>query len=375
MPKSIPFPRRLSGRLAACALGLALVITLAWPLGLSGHEPSAGDLRTVPLADGLEQVVADSVGHRFDRRPVRDLAIESDGTVWAIQGRRIVELGQPGSIAPRSQRWGDALRRLEVQPDGTLWALEDGGAATRLVNGALEDRSQDQRGTGVSLAALPDGQLWRTVGLPDRQASIVTTMDGTSWEELPGQGLEELLAPGGARHTFAQSADGRVWLGVDRGPRGGGLAVLDDLGWTVVAGGPAEDGLRIRALEPADDGSLWAIADVGAPGADTRHVLVRVAGDQLEILGQAEGMPQDESLAWTGWSPLEPSALAVDGTGRVWFSVGDSGLWRYDGVGFELVDVPGLRQGALDLERAPDGSMWIVGRSGTLYRVDEAPDP
>jgi hypothetical protein len=375
MPKSIPFPRRLPGRLAAFELGLALVLALGWPLGVSGTESPAGDLRTVPLGDGLEQVVADGVGHRFDRRPVRDLAIAGDGTVWAIQGRRVVELGRPGSVAPRSQRWGHALRRLEVQPDGTLWALEDGGTVTRLVDGALEDRSQDLRDTGVSLAALPDGQLWRTVRVPDRQASVVTTIDGTSWEELPGQELEELLAPGDARHTFAQTTDGRVWLGVDRGPRGGGLAVLGDLGWTVVAGDPTEDGLRIRALEPADDGSLWALADIGAPGTDARHALVRVTGDQLEMLGQAEGMPQDASLAWTGWSPLEPSALAVDGSGRVWFSVGDSGLWRYDGVGFERVDVPGLTPGALDLERAPDDSIWIVGRSGGLYRADEAPDP
>ncbi len=50
------------------------------------------------LVDGPEQVLADGVGHRLDRRPVRDLTIGADGTVRASQGRRVVELGRSGRL-------------------------------------------------------------------------------------------------------------------------------------------------------------------------------------------------------------------------------------------------------------------------------------
>lgn len=366
---------RLRVRLAVQGCGLALVLALGWSIGSVGAAPEDAGLRVLPLGDSLEQVLADDVGHRFDRRPVRDLTIDTDGTVWALQGRRVIELGRDGSTAPRSQGWNHAIRRLEVGADGALWALEDGGAVTGLVGDALEDRSGGRRTVGVSLAALPDGRVWRTVRQPGQHATIVTTTDGTEWAEVPSPGLEDLLVPGAARHSFAQTGDGRVWLGLDRGEHGGGLAVQDELGWSVIDDEIVEGSLRVRALEPADDGSLWLLAEAGRPGPSARHVLAHVLEDRLEVLGEAAGMPQDDALAWTGWSPLEPSALVVDAAGRVWFSMGDIGLWTYDGAGFERVEAAGLQRGALDLERAPDGSIWIVGRSGQLYRQGAVPQP
>ena len=104
-------------------------------------------------------------------------------------------------------------------------------------------------------------------------------------------------------------------------------------------------------------------------------MLIRLHEGGISVLGEEQGMPQDTSLAWISWSPLEPIALAVDARGRVWFSVGDIGVWVYDGDGFERVRTPALRAGALDIEAAADGHVWVVSRAGQLLRLDEAAHP
>ena len=361
-------------RVPARGLALALALAVGWPLGAvsSTDEP---ELEVEVIGEGIERVLADSVGHRFDRRPLRDVAIAPDGTVWLVQGRRILQLDQPGSTGPRSDRWQHFVRRIELTPDGELWAVEDGGTVVRLTEGVLEDRSDGRRSTGGSLAAFPDGELGRTVRGEEGLVPVVSTNDGASWQELPSAGLEWLLGPGLARHVLARTDDGRTWIGVDRGPLGGGLAVFDGTAWTPVEVVAGTRDLRVAAVVPGDEGSVWALAQVGQPGGQGRHVLIRLHEGGISVLGEEQGMPQDTSLAWISWSPLEPIALAVDARGRVWFSVGDIGVWVYDGDGFERVRTPALRAGALDIEAAADGHVWVVSRAGQLLRLDEAAHP
>jgi ligand-binding sensor domain-containing protein len=290
-------------------------------------------------------------------------------------GRRLIEAGRPGSLAPRSDRWQEYLRRLEPTSDGELWAVEDDGVVVRLEGQALVDGSAGRRSASGSPSSLPDGSLWRVVRGTDGAPMLAASSGDGAWELQDATGLESLLVPGAARYTFGRTADGRTWFGVDHGARGGGLAVHAGDGWTLLGEQDPERALRVRAMEPDPDGSLWVLGSVGAPGPSTRHVLVRITDDRMEILDDAAGMPRSRMQAWTGWSPLQVGALAIDRRGKIWFSIDDVGLWTYDSTGFRRITRPELRAGALDLETAPDGSIWAVSRHGALYRLADPVAP
>ena len=80
-------------------------------------------------------------------------------------------------------------------------------------------------------------------------------------------------------------------------------------------------------------------------------------------------MPRDEAEGWTDWDPTAPTMITVDTDGRVWFSIYGVGLYSYDGIGFDRVDLPGSDRGVLDLRIAPDGLVWVVSGRGALYVV------
>ncbi len=80
-------------------------------------------------------------------------------------------------------------------------------------------------------------------------------------------------------------------------------------------------------------------------------------------------MPLDEAKGWTDWDPTTPTMITVDLDGRVWFFIYGVGLYSYDGIGFDHVDLPGSARGVLGLRSAPDGSVWVVSGRGALYLV------
>ena len=363
-----------------CGIALAVLASLAVPTGAAGFNSGASapspapacevpaGLVTTTVGPGVLQVIADDAGHRFDGGRVREVEVGSDGSVVVAQGRRVVVLGEPGAITPRTNGWRSFVRFLHLAPWGELWAMEDGGSAVVAEDGRWVDRSGGLHGPGHSIGALDDGSVWRVARSSNGPNEIVK-LDGTGWAPSESAGLEGALGSDVGHYDFARTSDGRVWLGIDRGDRPGGIATYDEEGWRGDQLGTAE-APRALGLSVGTDGSLWVIADRRLH--DTRpgeYVLLRHHEGTWSAIGPEQGMPQDKVGAWTDWDPTAPNIIMVDPDGRVWFSVRGIGLYLYDGVDFHRVEVPGSGTGVLDIRVDPDGRAWIVSGRGALYVV------
>ncbi len=374
-------PRAASPR-RALLTGSALVVIalLAAPADVAGIDPGASATSPSPICEvqeglvtkavgpGVLQVIADQAGHRFDGGRIREVEVGSDGTIVVAQGRRVIELGEPGAIVPRTDGWRSFVRFLHLAPWGELWAVEDGGSTVVAEDGRWVDRSGGMRSAGHSVGTLDDGSVWRVTRSRDRTSEIVK-LEGEAWVSSESVGLEEPLAGGAGHYDFARTTDGRVWLGIDRGYRPGGIATYDEAGWSGDEIGTAEVP-RVLGLSVGPDGSLWAIADRrlhdNRPG---EYVLLRYDEGTWSAIGPEQGMPQGRLDVWTGWDPTAPNIITVDPDGRVWFSVYGIGLHVYDGADFYRVKIPDSGRGALDLRVGPDGLAWIVSGRGALYVV------
>lgn len=339
------------------------------PDGLSASCSALSALETVDVADGFERVVSDGTGRQLDRGRIREVAVDVDGRVWLAVGRNVVALGEPGAIEPRSDDPKMLPRQLSVTPSGDLWAVEDGGSVVAMEGETWVDRSAGMTTVDRSLGALEDGSVWRVARGPKGHGRIVELVDD-EWRRAVVVGLDGWL---GARDTdfdFAQTADGRRWIGFDHDSRQGGLAVDGEAGWTLLGPLGTVVAPRVLGLTADPDGSLWVLADLKAarsrPGD---YVLLRYDGTTWDIFGSAEGMPTDDTGSWTGWAPSIPNPIVVDDSGRVWFSLYQVGLFVFDGTDFERVTAPGLGLGALDLDVGPDGRVWVVSARGALYTV------
>jgi hypothetical protein len=363
----------------ALAPASLLLLMLARPVdGIAARQPGPEHsstqnevaLVTRPVGQGIEEILADAVGHRLRGGRVREVEVADDGRVWVAVGGRVIMLGQPGAVWPRSGSWRALPRRLSDSPQGDLWAVEDGGRVVALEGEVWTDRSAGVGTPAGSIGVTADGSVWRIGRSGDGPASVLSLVDDT-WRTWPSDGLDAMLGHGQARYTLASTTDGRVWLGVDGGAHAGGLAYLDGDVWRS-AGSPIADGpLQVLAMVTGRQGDLWAIADVN-PRTRTRpgsYVLLRHLDDTWTSYGPEQGMIQDRARGWTGWSPVSPAAMVIDDAGRVWLSVEGTGLVVFDGSVFQRVVAPGLGR-ALDLDVAPDGSVWVVGARGGLYRVD-----
>jgi hypothetical protein len=337
------------------------------PTSSSACEAPEG-LVTQSIAPGVLQVIADDAGHRFDRGQIREVEVGSDGTVVVAQGRRVIVLGEPGAIAPRTNGPRSFVRFLHLAPWGELWAVEDGGSAVVAEEGRWVDRSGGMRSAGHSIGALEDGSVWRVARSPGGTNEIVQ-LEGADWIPAASDDIAESLGAGSGRFDFERTTDGRLWLAIDRGDRPGGFATYDQNGWNGDVLDPG-DTPRVLALTVGPDGSLWAIADRklhdSRPG---EYVLLKHHEGIWLAIGPEQGMPSDEANAWTDWDPTVPTVLTVDRAGRVWFSIYGIGLYAFDGAEFSRVELPHARRGVLDLRVAPDGSVWVVSSRGALYVI------
>jgi ligand-binding sensor domain-containing protein len=146
--------------------------------------------------------------------------------------------------------------------------------------------------------------------------------------------------------SLAQTPDGALWFGT----RGSGLSRYDGISWrtyTLLDGLPGEN---IKSLAVAPDGSLW----------------VNIAAD--ELLGTPAGLVLFDGQNWTPAVGGGFDAMAVSPDGTLWAGSYSSGLGRYDGQSWELIqDIPDGRVTALSF--APNGTLW-VGTETAVFRYD-----
>jgi hypothetical protein len=226
-----------------------------------------------------------------------DLAVASDGTVWAaLQGTSggsdpespVLERGAVASFD--GTRWSlyttgeglpDGVRAITVAPDGTVWAMSFGwGWSDSNGSGSVP-------GQGV---ARFDGNAWTRYteadGLPSNDSDIVVGLDGSVWAiDIEGSGISRF--------------DGNSWTDFPRAPRHSLPAVVDAAGTLWMPSGESRGGI------------------VGVNGEDTFRLLVPVeVGPVAAPTTTVVPAPEEWNsiLADTQAGPTPPTATCPPGT-------------------------------------------------------------
>jgi signal transduction histidine kinase len=155
--------------------------------------------------------------------------------------------------------------------------------------------------------------------------------------------------PGGPVHAIAQTADGYLWIGAEKGlVRFDGLTFrLVDAG-TAVGAGPA-----VLGVTAAPDGSLWArLRGIG---------LVRYRGGTLDDLLAVPGAPRSVV-----------TAMDRGRDGEMLLATLAHGALTYRGRRFEPLTTPRTLPGSsfvIAVTRAANGDVWLGTRDAGLFRV------
>jgi ligand-binding sensor domain-containing protein/two-component sensor histidine kinase len=226
---------------------------------------------------------------------------------------------------------------LAQDPAGTLWAgsLDDGlfcfdGDRFHAVRKAQGLSANDIR----SLGADHEGHLWvgtRTGGL-NRLGRRKLVSYGA------GQGLTNDYT-----RSVAETPDGVLWVGTT----GGGLYRGGAEGFRSVAPYHAS----VESVLAARDGTLWWGA--------ARGLLRMQTGGSISAY---------TNEPWLG--PAAVTALAEDGTGRLWAGTSEGRLVCFqDGVFREVAEA--LARGPItSLAPEPGGALWVGSMAGGLRRFD-----
>jgi ligand-binding sensor domain-containing protein len=233
-------------------------------------------------------------------------------------------------------------------------------------------------------------------------AIAVTAGAGAAHALEPDRALSQYLRrfwgadrgfPGGSVHAFAQTADGYLWIGTDKG-----LVRFDGSTFRLVTGtGPGSPPIvQVLGLIVDAEGSLW----VRLPGANVvryregtfENALSRLESHEDAITAMAEG--RDEGLLLAGLvngpvrhrrgsvetlarNPALPPrspviAMAETADGRVWMGTRDAGLYYLEG-GRVISVAKGLPDRKINCLLATGGrDLWIGTDQGVVRWDGEA---
>jgi len=196
-------------------------------------------------------------------------------------------------------------------------------------------------------------------------------------EQIYSNGLPDLIAQG-----MVQDGDGAVWIAY----RSGMISRIKDGQVTQFTTNEIAAGTSC-SLATDNRGRLW-IAKNGQVGVfrDGKFAPVLILGRTVYTrLARARdgGMwiCQDSQLTWCDEQghrrdvgtfvpenpSTQPNAMIEDHLGAVWIGTSDSGLFRYDGTGFE--NVPVSHRAVLSLAEDREGNLWVGTDGGGLNRV------
>jgi ligand-binding sensor domain-containing protein len=224
---------------------------------------------------------------------------DGDGIVWATTAEGVwrLENGRATRLGAMPGQHGESYRALRGDPSGGFWLATSHGLVR-------VDR------TGVASASF-------------------TVRDG-----LPSDDVLSVLV----------DRDGGVWVGTGAGmarrPKGGAFEPVEAAGRRIV-----------MALAQDHDGNVWAA---------TRDGLLRVAGGRPELMGRAEGLPDEHTRA-----------LAEDADGNLWIGTEAGGLVRLrNGRAVVYGRAQGLTHDVVwTVTEGRDGSIWVGTDGGGLNRL------
>ncbi|MCS0633278.1 histidine kinase [Telluria mixta] len=266
-----------------------------------------GDLYLAHLAEGVSVLRRDG---RFEDLPSQppafdgagDMAVDTDGTLWTINGPVLHLVGGTWRVVAEGPDWNTSRRRsLVVDGAGQLWAFNDSGV-WRLdrVTGRFI-RVVDTPGKPL---LAPDGRLW--MRQPDDTLRLV---------DASGAGRPDTYAPAEGRTGGHFGADGTLWLlacpqTMCRVPNAGARKEARWSAGPAIAeriAGPAQvSGVDAAAILEDREGDIWIATENGLDRFRHNRFL-------------KSGLPG---------SGLRYS-LATDTDGRVWAADRDTGtLWR-----------------------------------------------
>ena len=297
---------------------------------------------------------------------------DRDGSLWLISSGGLWQVRRASAAPVRSAfpEGTSPIRSLYRDSRGDRWLVSDLALLRQSPDGAEERIPNDQIAPShpdmaqhvallYSISEAPDGRRWiaTQTGLCDIDAAepeacvrspepyaLFTDRDGVLWVTTKRgvrRGLDgPMLLEGGEREamvrSFAQTADGTVWMGTIGE---GLLSWREDRG---LARMTRDDGLptdRIRGLHADADGVWVATEDAG---------LCRVEGEAVRCLDRRHGL-FDDTL----------HSVHPDAHGRLWMSTNRGVFWAREAdvravLGGRLAAVQSLayteRDGMLDRE-------------------------
>ena len=278
---------------------------------------------TASAATALASMPPDASDHvSLDR--IHDLAVTTDGTVWAATGDGVMRLDGEGWECVLDNTGANALA---LAPDGSLWAGI--GCQVQRFDGAtwetvLPCGEYLPRGSILDIAFTPDGAAWIANGFG------MAAFDGHSWATYDGLINSLVAAP-----------DGALWMNGWEGTQGSFyVARFDGENWTTFKVADSfPGGFLVGAVTP--DGLLW--------GTVPDRQLASFDGQSWEqeaswtLYSSADGLPLDEV-----------TAMAVAPDGALWVGT-TSGVARFDGAWTAYAAGDTVRAIAF----GPHGEVWL----------------
>jgi signal transduction histidine kinase/ligand-binding sensor domain-containing protein len=325
-----------------------------------GHVAAMGrdaDGVLVAGASGVGRVVDDEIAW-IERRGATELAVASDGAVWAASASVVRVVGQPLEVDV-----GSEVRNLVVDREGVVWAGTNERGIVQVVRQPW--RLVDTGGGGLTVFELENATILASYGC-DPGGLVRVEPDGEVREVM-----------GGCVRAIARHGDELV-LGV-----GDQLVRLDERGTTtpmvdvespVVVVQSTGDALYVGT---ATAGAFRVEGGVAVPLAiEAQSVWAIAPGRSGEIwLGTNDGVVRFADGAVSHWSrsagapPGEIRALHVDDDGTLWFGSYGGGLAILrQGVVHRITRRDGLVDDTISRIIADDsGGIWLHGNRGLSY--------
>lgn len=283
--------------------------------------------------------------------------------------------------------------KVQVQPDGTIWFFTDIGSVGRY-----------------------DGTEWHITdhfnnqNMPFQQLDFLAQDEtGTLWANLGWYGFARYNADTEAWEYAEPVANTAFEEPASLFFTDGGALLFEKgkIEWHMPATATTETSLgnypfegQVWQIKPDNEGRLWGVESSDAGGRlrnlESGELVTLIYNNEplyisdyaftnegnLWVLSGKRLMRQTE----TGWELFDASNsslpdsygfsnLTIDSYGRVWISVYDTGLYRYDGTNWKFFNQPQFSvHYVIDLEAGADGqvwaSTWYTNAGARLCRID-----